>query len=78
MLTRRTRLYLEAGDRGLVAARHAAHLMGDVLGWDDATRDARGLALPERVAAELEAQAAPDDDAAAAIRERVQDPRLPA
>jgi hypothetical protein len=28
------------------------------------------------VAAELEAQAAPDDDAASAIRERVQDPRL--
>jgi hypothetical protein len=29
----------------------------------------------QRVAAELEAQSAPDDDEAAAIRERVQDPR---
>jgi glycerol-3-phosphate dehydrogenase len=78
VLTRRTRLYLEAGDRGLVAARHAARLMGDVLGWDDATRSREVSRYQQRVAAELEAQAAPDDDAAAAIRERVQDPRLPA
>ncbi len=77
VLTRRTRLYLEAGDRGLVAARHAAHLMGDVLGWDDATRDAEVTRYQMRVAAELEAQAAPDDDAASAIRERVRDPRIP-
>ncbi len=76
VLTRRTRLYLEAGDRGLVAARHAARLMGDVLGWDDATKDAEVTRYQMRVAAELEAQAAPDDDAAAAIRERVQDPRI--
>jgi glycerol-3-phosphate dehydrogenase len=77
VLTRRTRLYLEAGDRGLVAARHAARLMGDVLGWDDATRSREVSRYQQRVAAELEAQAAPDDDAASAIRERVQDPRLP-
>ena len=75
VLTRRTRLYLEAGDRGLVAARHAARLMGDVLGWDDATRSREVARYQQRVAAELEAQQAPDDDAAAAIRERVQDPR---
>ena len=78
VLTRRTRLYLEAGDRGLVAARHAATLMGGVLGWDDATRSREVSRYQQRVAAELEAQAAPDDDAASAIRERVQDPRLPA
>ncbi len=75
VLTRRTRLYLEAGDRGLVAARHASRLMGDVLGWDDATRSGEVSRYQQRVAAELEAQSAPDDDAAAAIRERVQDPR---
>jgi glycerol-3-phosphate dehydrogenase len=75
VLTRRTRLYLEAGDRGLVAARHAARLMGDALGWDDATRSREVSRYQQRVAAELEAQNAPDDDEAAAIRERVQDPR---
>ena len=75
VLTRRTRLYLEAGDRGLVAARHAARLMGDALGWDDATRSREVSRYQQRVAAELEAQAAPDDDEAAEIRERVQDPR---
>ncbi len=78
VLTRRTRLYLEAGDRGLVAARHAARLMGDVLGWDDATRSREVSRYQQRVAAELEAQAAPDDDAASAIRDRVRDPRMPA
>ena len=76
VLTRRTRLYLEAGDRGLVAARHVAGLMGDVLGWDDATRSREVVRYQQRVAVELEAQAAPDDAAASAIRERVQDPRL--
>ena len=75
VLTRRTRLYHEAGDRGLVAARHVARLMGEVLGWDDDTRAAEVSRYQRRVAAELEAQSAPDDDAAAAIRERVQDPR---
>ena len=77
VLTRRTRLYLEAGDRGLVAARHAARLMGDALRWDDATRSREVARYQQRVAAELEAQQAPDDDAAAAIRERVSDPRMP-
>jgi glycerol-3-phosphate dehydrogenase len=76
VLTRRTRLYLEAGDRGLVAARHVARLMGGVLGWDDATRSREVARYQQRVAAELEAQSAPDDDAAAAIRERVRDPRV--
>ena len=76
VLTRRTRLYLEAGDRGLVAARHASRLMGEVLGWDDATRSAEVSRYQRRVAAELEAQSAPDDATAAHIRERVQDIRL--
>ena len=76
VLTRRTRLYLEAGDRGLVAARHAAHLMGDALDWDDERRDSEVQRYQMRVAAELEAQAAPDDDAANEIRARVRDPRL--
>jgi glycerol-3-phosphate dehydrogenase len=52
--------------------------MGEALGWDDTTRAAEVSRYQQRVAAELEAQAAPDDDAAAAIRERVRDPRVPA
>jgi glycerol-3-phosphate dehydrogenase len=76
VLTRRTRLYLEAGDRGLVAARHAARLIGEVLGWDDQTRSDEVARYQRRVAAELEAQMAPDDPSAAQIRERVQDIRL--
>ncbi|MFN8155926.1 MAG: glycerol-3-phosphate dehydrogenase/oxidase [Candidatus Nanopelagicales bacterium] len=76
VLTRRTRLYLEAGDRGLVAARVVAHLMGDALGWDEQRRTEEVSRYQRRVAAELDAQAAPDDAAAAAIRERVSDPRI--
>lgn len=75
VLTRRTRLYLEAGDRGVVAARHVAKLMGSVLGWGRSTRSAEISRYHERVSTELEAQSAPDDDAAAAIRERSRDPR---
>ena len=76
VLTRRTRLYLEAGDRGLIAARHVARLMGDALDWDDARRTSEVSRYQQRVSAELEAQSAPDDDAAAAIRDRVRDPRM--
>jgi len=50
--------------------------MGDALGWDDDKRAAEVARYRDRVAAELEAQAAPDDDAAAAIRDRVRDPRI--
>lgn len=76
VLTRRTRLYLEAGDRGLAAARVVAHLMGEALGWDEQRRTEEVSRYQRRVAAELDAQAAPDDAAAAAIRERVSDPRI--
>jgi glycerol-3-phosphate dehydrogenase len=76
VLTRRTRLYLEAGDRGVAAAEHAARLMGEVLDWSDDTRAAEVARYRRRVDAELAAQAAPDDEAAAAIREQVRDPRV--
>ena len=76
VLTRRTRLYLEAGDRGLQAAPHVARLMGEVLGWDEDTVASEVDRYRRRVEAELAAQAAPDDDAAAAIREQVADPRV--
>jgi len=77
VLTRRTRLYLEAGDRGLAAAPHVAELMGQALGWDAAMVAAEVDRYSRRVAAELEAQSEPDDAGAAAARERIVDPRLP-
>ncbi len=76
VLTRRTRLYLEAGDRGLVAARHVAALMSGPLGWDPATTAAEVRRYQLRVAAELEAQSCPDDETASAVRGRVLDPRV--
>ncbi len=76
VLTRRTRIYLEAGDRGLAAAGRVALLMAGVLGWDDATRAAEVARYQRRLSAELEAQQAPDDDEAAAVRARHRDPRI--
>ena len=46
VLTRRTRISIETWDRGLEAAKHAARLMAEVLGWDDATVDERDRDLP--------------------------------
>lgn len=78
VLTRRTRIYLEAGDRGLAATGPVALLMGRVLGWDDATRTAEATRYQRRIGAELESAQAPDDDTAAEVRSRSRDPRLPA
>jgi glycerol-3-phosphate dehydrogenase len=50
--------------------------MGEVLGWDAETEAAEIDRYRRRVEAELAAQAAPDDEAAAAIREQVADPRV--
>ncbi len=76
VLTRRTRIYLEAGDRGLAAAGRVALLMGAVLGWDDTTRAAEVVRYQRRLTAELEAQQAPDDATAAAVRSHHRDPRV--
>src|SRR4051812_31566580 len=56
VLTRRTRISIETWDRGLEAAEHAARLMGEVLGWDDATTAAEVEFYRERVAAERRSQ----------------------
>jgi glycerol-3-phosphate dehydrogenase len=68
VLTRRTRISIEAWDRGVAAAPEVADLMGDLLGWtdEDAKREVdRYLA---RVAAERASQTKPDDDSAEAAR----------
>ena len=46
VLARRTRVSIETFDRGITAARPAAELMAEALGWDDAQLDGRGRPLP--------------------------------
>lgn len=68
VLARRTRISIEAWDRGVEAAPVAAKLMAEVLGWDDA-RTAREINhYLKRVTAEIESQQQPDDEAADRIR----------
>lgn len=68
VLARRTRISIEAWDRGTAAAPVVAGLMADVLGWDAAQRKREIDFYLERVAAERESQTKPDDDTAEAAR----------
>jgi glycerol-3-phosphate dehydrogenase len=68
VLARRTRISIEAWDRGIAAAPIAAALMGEALGWD-AARVEREVALyTKRVEAERASQEQPDDVAADRVR----------
>jgi glycerol-3-phosphate dehydrogenase len=68
VLARRTRISIEAWDRGVSAAPVAARLMAGVLGWD-AEREAREVAnYLRRVDAERASQEQPDDASADRIR----------
>jgi glycerol-3-phosphate dehydrogenase len=68
VLTRRTRISIEAWDRGLASAEPAAKLMADVLGWDDDTVAREVEIYRGRVAAERESQEQLDDQAADVAR----------
>jgi glycerol-3-phosphate dehydrogenase len=68
VLTRRTRISIEAWDRGLESAEPAAHLMADALGWDQDTVAREVDIYRRRVAAERESQEQPDDRAADVAR----------
>lgn len=68
VLTRRTRISIEAWDRGLASAEPAARLMADVLGWDEDTTAREVDIYRRRVAAERESQEQPDDRAADVAR----------
>jgi glycerol-3-phosphate dehydrogenase len=68
VLTRRTRISIEYPHRGVDCARQVADLMGDILGWDDATRGREIDNYVLRVAAERASQAAFDDEGADAVR----------
>lgn len=76
VLTRRTRISIETFDRGLRAAPTVAELMGEVLGWDDATRARELRHYEARVAAERQSQEQPDDQTADAARLGAPDVRM--
>ena len=68
VMTRRTRISIEAGDRGLAAADVVARLMAEDLGWDDAAVERELWHYHSRVDAERDAQRQPDDATADAAR----------
>lgn len=68
VLARRTRISIEAWDRGVEAAPVAARLMAGVLGWDEARVEKEVANYLKRVTAELESQQQPDDESADRVR----------
>ncbi|KQO97328.1 glycerol-3-phosphate dehydrogenase/oxidase [Leifsonia sp. Leaf264] len=68
VLARRTRISIEAWDRGVSAAPVAAKLMGDVLGWDKKRQEREVSNYLKRVAAERQSQEQPDDESADRVR----------
>ena len=68
VLTRRTRISIEAWDRGLASAEPAARLMAGALGWDRDTVAREVDIYRRRVAAERESQEQTDDRAADVAR----------
>jgi glycerol-3-phosphate dehydrogenase len=68
VLTRRTRISIETTHRGEDSVVDAAKLVGDVLGWDSATRSHEIDHYHASIAAERESQRMPDDLTADAAR----------
>ncbi|GAB4099972.1 glycerol-3-phosphate dehydrogenase/oxidase [Sinomonas halotolerans] len=73
VLTRRTRISIEAWDRGVSAAPVVADLMAPLLGWSSAQRDAEVAHYLARVEAERLSQQQPDDESADAARMGAED-----
>lgn len=68
LLSRRTRISIEADDRGVACADEAAAIVAPVLGWDEQRVHDEVEAYRTRVAAEVESQTESDDLAAQAER----------
>ena len=68
VLARRTRISIEAWDRGLASARPTAELMAGVLGWSAEDVDREVTRYTTRVEAERASQEMPDDESADAAR----------
>ena len=73
VLTRRTRVSIETFDRGVKAARPAAELMADALGWDPARTDDEVDHYLRRVEAEKQSQLMPTDQEADEARVKAPD-----
>jgi glycerol-3-phosphate dehydrogenase len=74
VLARRTRISIEAWDRGVAAAPVAARIMADALGWDEERIETEINTYNKRVAAELASQELPDDESA--DRARLEAPEI--
>jgi glycerol-3-phosphate dehydrogenase len=68
VLARRTRISIEAWDRGVSAAPTVADLMAEALGWDEDEKKREIEHYLNRVAAERDSQTKPDDNTAEAAR----------
>jgi glycerol-3-phosphate dehydrogenase len=68
VLARRTRISIEAWDRGVSAAPVAAALMAEVLGWDEERTQREVDTYLARVQAERDSQEQPDDESADRVR----------
>ncbi|WP_236795691.1 glycerol-3-phosphate dehydrogenase [Amycolatopsis sp. GM8] len=68
VLARRTRISIEYPHRGVDCAAQVAMLMGQVLGWSDATIEREVEVYTARVEAERDSQTQPNDEAADARR----------
>ncbi|WP_077489941.1 glycerol-3-phosphate dehydrogenase/oxidase [Sinomonas mesophila] len=73
ILTRRTRISIEAWDRGVSAVPVVADLMAPLLGWSEVQRDKEVAHYIARVEAERLSQQQPDDESADAARMGVED-----
>nr|WP_184805729.1 glycerol-3-phosphate dehydrogenase/oxidase [Kribbella italica] len=68
VLARRTRISIEAWDRGAGAADAAARLIAPELGWDEATIEREVSFYLQRVQSERDSQDQPDDESADKVR----------
>ena len=75
VLVRRTRIAIEAADRGLAAAEPVSRHLAAVLGWAEERRLAEVEAYRSRVQAERAAETQPDDQAADRAHRRATDVR---
>lgn len=74
VLARRTRISIEAWDRGVSAAPVAAELMAQVLGWSSARTKTEVERYLARVQAEIESQQQLSDEAADRVRLQAPEP----
>ena len=68
ILARRTRISIEAWDRGVGAAEAAARLIAPTLGWDEAAIEREVSVYLRRVQSERDSQEQPDDESADKVR----------